>query len=390
VGEFVSLMAMLTSLVALSIDAMLPALTDIGSDLGVQRPNDNQLIISALFLGFAVGQLIYGPLSDRIGRKPGIYAGLTLFILGCILSIVAWSYPVMLCGRFLQGFGAAGPRIVTMALIRDRYKGRAMARIMSFVITIFVIVPTVAPALGQAVLLVANWRMIFGLLLALATIAFVWFGVRQPESLPPERRTPLSPGPLAAALKEVCRNRTTLGYASAAGLVFGAFLGYLNSAQQIFQIQFGLGTLFPLYFAALSVCFGAAAYVNARLVMRYGMRTLSRRSLQVLCGLSVAFFAFSVTIQGPPPLWTLMLWGSATFFCLGMVFGNFNAMAMEPFGHRAGLAAAFIGSFTTLIAGLLGGMIGQLYDGTVLPLIGGFAVLGTASLGAVFWTERRA
>ena len=173
---------MLTSLVALSIDAMLPALSDIGRELGVQRQNDNQLIISALFLGVALGQLVYGPLSDRIGRKPGIYAGLTLFILGCLLSVISWNYSVMLCGRFLQGFGAAGPRIVTMALIRDRCKGREMARITSFVITIFVIVPTVAPALGQAVLLVANWRMIFGLLLVLSIIAFIWFGIRQPES----------------------------------------------------------------------------------------------------------------------------------------------------------------------------------------------------------------
>ena len=389
-GEFVALMAMLTSLVALSIDAMLPALSDIGRDLGAQRQNDNQLIISALFLGFALGQLVYGPISDRIGRKPGIYAGLTFFILGCILSILAWSYPVMLLGRFLQGFGAAGPRIVTMALIRDRYEGRAMARIMSFVITVFVIVPTLAPALGQLVLTIANWRMIFGLLLVLSVIALAWFAVRQPESLPPELRAPLALGPLVAAAKEVCLNRTAVGYALAAGLVFGAFLGYLNSAQQIFQVQFGLGALFPVYFGVLSISFGAASYTNARLVMRYGMRALSRRSLQALCVLSAVFFSFSLSVQGQPPLWALMAWGATTFFCLGMVFGNFNAMAMEPFGHRAGLAAAFIGSFTTLISALLGGFIGQLYDGTVLPLIGGFAVLGSASLGATFLTERRA
>jgi len=380
-------MAMLTSLVALSIDAMLPALSDIGRELGVQRQNDNQLIISALFLGVALGQLVYGPLSDRIGRKPGIYAGLILFILGCFLSVISWNYSVMLCGRFLQGFGAAGPRIVTMALIRDRCKGREMARITSFVITIFVIVPTVAPALGQAVLLVANWRMIFGLLLVLSIIAFIWFGIRQPESLPPSRRTQLALGTMAKAVKEVCLNRTALGYALAAGLVFGAFLGYLNSAQQIFQIQFDLGGLFPVYFGVLSVSFGAASYTNARLVMRYGMRTLSWRSLQALCVLSAVFFAFSVMIQGQPPLWTVMVWGATTFFCLGMVFGNFNAMAMEPFGQRTGLAAAIIGSFTTLIAGVLGGLIGQLYNGTVLPLIGGFAVLGAGALGAMYWTE---
>ncbi len=387
-GEFVSLMAVLMSLTALSIDAMLPALADIGRDLGVQRQNDNQLVISALFLGYAIGQLIYGPLSDRLGRKPGIYIGLALFVLGCLLSIVAWSYPAMLVGRFLQGFGAAGPRIVTLALIRDRHEGREMARIMSFVIGVFVIVPTVAPALGQAVLLIADWRMIFVLLLTLALVAFVWFAVRQPESLPPHRRVPLSPGRVGAAFKEVAGNRRTLGYSVAAGLIFGAFLGYLNSAQQIFQIQFGLGTLFPLYFGLLSVAFGAASYANGRLVMRLGMRALSRRGLQALCAVSIGFFAFSLTAAGQPPLWTLMTWGATAFFSLGLVFGNFNSLAMEPFGHIAGIAAAFIGSLTTLVSMLLGGLIGQMYDGTVLPLVGGFAILGVAALGAMGWAER--
>ena len=182
-------MALLTSLVALSIDAMLPALSIIGVDLGVQRENGTQLIVTALFIGFAVGQLCFGPISDSTGRKTPIYIGLGLFMLGSVLSMIAWNFPVMLTGRVLQGFGAAAPRIVTIALIRDQYQGRSMARIMSFVMSVFILVPMIAPALGQAVLLVANWRMIFGLLLVLALVVSVWFSIRQPETLPPDRKS---------------------------------------------------------------------------------------------------------------------------------------------------------------------------------------------------------
>ncbi len=206
-GEFVALMALLTSLVALSIDAMLPALPILGADLGVQRENGTQLVVSALFVGFAVGQLFYGPASDSVGRKPPIYVGLAIFMLGSVLSMAAWSYSMMLVGRVLQGFGAAAPRIVTIALIRDQYEGRSMAKIMSFVMAVFILVPMLAPALGQAVLLVANWRMIFGLLLTLALIVLIWFSMRQPETLALEQRVPYTLSRVALAVGEVCRNR---------------------------------------------------------------------------------------------------------------------------------------------------------------------------------------
>ena len=379
------MMAMLTAMAALAIDAMLPALAEIGSDLGVIRENNRQLVISALFLGLALGQIAYGPLSDRFGRKPGMYVGLGLFVLGSLLSMAAWSYPAMLAGRFLQGIGAAGPRIVCLALIRDRYKGREMARVMSFIFAVFVIVPTIAPALGQAILLVAGWRAIFGGLLAFAMAGLVWFAIRQPETLTPERRVPLSIGPLAAAAGEVGGNRRAVGYSVAAGLVFGGFLGYLNSAQQIFQEQYQVGSLFPAYFAALSLAFAAASYMNGHLVVRHGMRTLALRSLQGLCLLSAGFMVALIQTDGSASLWMFMLWGAAAFFCLGAVFGNVHALAMEPFGHIAGIAAALIGSFTTLLSLLLGASIGQFYDGTLLPLVGGFAVLGMASLGAMSW-----
>ena len=386
-GEFVSLMALLTSLVALSIDAMLPALSTIGTDLGVQRENGTQLIVSALFAGFAVGQLFYGPISDSTGRKPPIYVGLGLFMLGSILSMIAWSFPVMLLGRVLQGFGAAAPRIVTIAMIRDRYEGRAMARVMSFVMAVFIIVPMLAPALGQAVLLVADWRMIFALLLSLASVVFLWFAMRQPETLPASQRKPFSLKRIGSAVMEVGHDRWAVGYTISSGLVFGAFLGYLNSAQQIFQSQFALGTRFPLYFAALALSLGCASVVNAQLVMHFGMRLLSRRALQGLSLVSGGFLFYAWAMDGNPPLWTFMTWGPLTFFCLGLVFGNFNAMAIESLGHIAGVAAAVIGSVATVISLLLGLLIGQSYDGTVLPLVGGFAVLGVLSLGTMHLTE---
>ena len=386
--EFSLLIAMLMAMAASAIDAMLPALAEIGGDLGVARENNRQLVISALFLGLGLGQIVYGPLSDRFGRKPGMYVGLGLFVLGCLLSMAAWNFPAMLAGRFLQGVGAAGPRIVCMALVRDRYKGREMARVMSFIFAVFVLVPTVAPAVGQGIMLVSGWRAIFGALLAFALAGLAWFAVRQPETLTPERRVPLSFGPLAAAVAEVGGNRGALGYTLAAGMVFGSFFGYLNSAQQIFQEQYRAGDLFPLYFAALSLAFAASSYANGRLVERHGMRKLAIRGLLGLCLLSALFLVDLARTEGVATMWMFLTWGAAAFFCLGVVNANVHALAMEPFGHMAGIAAALIGSFSTLLAMLLGGMIGQFYDGTLVPLVAGFAALGVASLAAMYWAGR--
>jgi DHA1 family bicyclomycin/chloramphenicol resistance-like MFS transporter len=386
-GEFVTLMALLISLVALSIDAMLPALPEIGRDLGVQRSNDNQLIISVLFLGLAAGQMVYGPLSDSTGRKPAIYLGLVLFIMGCLLSIFATSFAAMLAGRFLQGIGAGGPRIVIVALVRDCYEGRAMARIMSFVMAVFILVPALAPALGQVILVVAHWRAIFVSFLVLAVTGFAWFALRQPETLTADRRKPFSPRGIGLAVVETCANRKAFGYTIAAGLIFGAFIGYLASAQQIFQELYGLGRLFPVYFATLALSIGSASYLNARLVMRFGMRFLSYRALLVLCGLSAVSLVATAAASGQPPLWALMTYLMIAFFCIGILFGNFNSLAMQSVGHIAGVAAAVVGSLTTFISLALGTAIGQGYNGTVLPLVGGFALLGLGSLGVMRWAE---
>jgi DHA1 family bicyclomycin/chloramphenicol resistance-like MFS transporter len=387
-GEFVARTALMISMVALSIDAMLPGLQEIGSDLGTQRDNDAQLILSVLFLGLAVGQMIYGPISDSVGRKPPIYVGFILFILGCLLSVAATSFTMMLVGRFLQGLGAAAPRIVAIALVRDQYEGRAMARIMSLVMGVFILVPALAPSLGQGILLIGHWRAIFGALLALSLIALVWFAIRQPETLAPKRRVRFSATRIGRAIHETFSHRVAIGYTIAAGLMFGAFIGFLNSAQQIFQGQYGLGRLFPLYFAVLALSIGGASWGNARLVMRFGMRPLSGLALSALSVLSVAFFAIAWALAGDPPLWALMAYLMSSFFCTGILFGNFNALAMEPMGHIAGVAASVIGSLTTFVSLLLGTLIGQSYDGTVLPLVGGFAVLGIASFAAMHWAER--
>ena len=261
-GEFVALMALMMSLVAMAIDAMLPALAQIGDELGAGHANQAQLVISALLLGMAAGQVIYGPLSDSIGRKPTIYAGLALFVTGSALSLAATSFPLMLLGRILQGFGAAGPRIVVVALVRDEYAGAAMARIMSLVLTTFILVPVLAPAIGQGILLIAHWRAIFAMLLALGLVALVWFALRQPETLPLERRVRFSLGRILIGVRETCANRVALGYTIAAGMIFGAFLGYITSSAQIFLGQYGVGRLFPLYFGGLALAIGAATYAT--------------------------------------------------------------------------------------------------------------------------------
>jgi len=386
--EFIALMALTISIVALATDAMLPALAPIGAELGVSASNDNQLVVTAFFLGLAVGQLFFGPVSDSIGRKPAINAGFLLFAIGSVMSFVASDFDTMLAGRVLQGIGAAGPRTVAVALIRDQYAGRAMARIMSFVMTVFILVPIVAPMLGQAILYIGDWRGIFALFVALAALAILWMSLRQPETLPKEKRRPFSIMRIVRAALEVLRTRAAVGAALAAGLIFSAMIGYLSSSQQIFQDTYGLGDLFPVFFAILAIAIGAASLTNARLVMRLGMRKLTVRALGAIIVLSATFFAIAVVFSGKPPLWAFMVYGMPTFFCMGILFGNLNAMAMEPLGHIAGVGSAVVASLTGFVSLALGSAIGQSYDGTVLPLVGGYGVLAAAALALVLWVGR--
>lgn len=376
---------MMMSLTALSIDAMLPALPQIGSDLGVANPNDRQLVVSILFLGSALGQLFFGPLSDKTGRKPAMYAGYFLFIAGSLVSIFSLNFPVMLLGRVLQGLGLSAPRAVTLALVRDRYEGRIMARVMSFAMTVFILVPMIAPTIGQGILMIAGWRTIFGSFLLFALVTILWFASRIPETLALENRVPFSLQRMVTSVREILAIRPALGYTLAAGLIHGAFLGYLNSSQQIFQEQYALGALFPLFFSTVSLSLGMASFLNTRLVMRYGMNRLVRLALGIVFGLAVVFLGISILFAGQPPLWAFMAYLMVSFFCTGIVFGNINALAMQPLGRLAGIGAAVVGSLSTLISMLLGILIGRSYDGTILPLIVGLTILAAASILVVRW-----
>jgi len=381
------MLALMVSLLAMSIDSMLPALGEIGDDLRPGNPNDVQYVVTMMLLGFAVGQIVAGPLSDSYGRKPIIYGGYVLFIIGCVLSIVAQEFSTMLVGRFLQGLGAAAPRIVSVALVRDGYQGRAMARIMSIIMAIFILVPSIAPAIGQGVMFVSNWRAIFGLLLIIAVVAFVWFAIRQPETLAPAHRRKFSFGAIAGGIREAAGYRALTGYTLATGIIFGAFVGYLSSSQQIFQDAYLVGQWFVVYFGCASLSIGAASAFNARVVVKLGMKYMTWRALFGLTAASGAFIPIVLLSRGLPPLWIFMTWLIVVFFFIGIIFGNFNALAMEPVGHMAGLGAAIVGSVGTLISLPIGWAIGGAYNDTVTPLVSGFALSGGLCLAIMGWTE---
>ncbi len=387
-GEFVALAALVMSLTALSIDAMMSAMPIIGQDVGVVNLNDNQLILSSLFLGLAIGQLVYGPISDSTGRKPPIYAGLLIFVVGCLVSIYATSFEVMLVGRVLQGIGVAGPRTVIVALIRDKYSGADMARIMSFIMAVFIIGPVIAPTLGQIVLLAFNWQMIFVCLALIAVITMLWFGLRQIETLPPSKRTTLSSKRIVSSIFETCTNREALGYTVAAGLIFSVFIAYLSTAQQIFQVHFGLGEMFPIYFGSLALTIGVTSVYNGKIVKRLGMHLLIKRSLQLTFLFSAIFLVGDLISDDGLPFWYFMTWGLCTFSCMGFLFGNVNALAMEHVGHIAGTAASVIGSLTTVISLTIGTIIGQYYNDTVFPLICGFMVMAIVTLVLTNWLAK--
>ena len=388
-GEFVTLMALMMSLVALTIDAMLPGLADVGRDLQLENINNTQLIITSIFVGLAIGQLFYGPLSDSIGRKPAVSMGVAVFIVGCLLSMFATSFEVMLVGRLLQGLGLGGPRVVCVALVRDQYEGHDMARIMSFIMMIFILVPMLAPLLGQGILLVASWRAIFAMILGLGLLSLLWFQLRQPETLALEDRRPMSLTAILSATREILSNRIAFGYTLLSGIVFAPFLAYISSVQQVLQVQYNLGVYFPLAFGALALIIGCSSFVNGRMVSRVGMLWMVKRAIVVSAVVSVLFSAWAYSYDGHPPLISLFAFLAIIMFCTGILFGNLNAMAMEPLGHIAGIGAAIVGSVSTLISVPAAVLIGQAYSGSVVPIVLGFAVGGILSLIVLYWTGRK-
>jgi DHA1 family bicyclomycin/chloramphenicol resistance-like MFS transporter len=387
--ELVIIISMMMALTALSIDTMLPALAQIGTDLGVSNANDRQLVVSLIFFGQAVGQLFFGPLSDKTGRKPAIYAGYVVFIVGSLVALFSTSFPMMLLGRVLQGIGVSAPRAISLAIVRDRFEGRMMARVMSFAMTVFILVPMIAPTIGQGILSFASWRGIFGAFIAFALVTVIAFAIRIPETLAPENRIPFSVKRIANSIGKILKIRTAVGYTITGGLVQGVFLGYLNSAQQIFQEQYALGSLFPIYFAIIALSLGTASFLNTHLVMRYGMRALVRWALRIVFAQAVVFLGVAIALAGHPPLWSLMAYLMISFFCIGIIFGNINALAMQPLGHFAGLGAAIVGSLSTLTSMLMGTVIGQNYNGTILPLVIGMVILTGLSIFGIHWTEAK-
>jgi DHA1 family bicyclomycin/chloramphenicol resistance-like MFS transporter len=375
--EFIFLVALLTALVAMSIDTMLPAIGTIAQEFGVSDPNKRQFIITTFFAGMTVGTLLSGPVSDSIGRKPAIFGGLLIYVAGSALCLFSTSFEMLLAGRAIQGIGASSPRIVSMAMVRDGQGGAAMARIMSFVMSVFMLVPILAPSIGQLVLFVASWRMIFVGFLAMAVIAAIFLEVRQEETLPRENRVRFSGVNLYRSAREFFRYPTAWGYTISVGFVFAAFIAYLGTSQQIFAEQYAQGKLFAIWFGFFAVAIACAMIFNGKMVMRYGMRTLSKWAVRVCIALSVLFLGVALLYAGQPPLWTLGIYLFCTFFCCGIMFGNYNAMAMEPVGHIAGMAAAISGTVSSFVAFSLGGWIGQQYDGTVMPLIYGYLGMST-------------
>lgn len=385
-AEFIAIATVLMSLVALSIDVVLPALCDIAIEFDLAADNRRQWIITALFVGLAVGQLLYGPLSDSWGRKPAILLGLFWFAVGSVLSAIASSFEAMLLGRALQGFGAAGPRIVAVAMVRDRFRGPEMARVMSVIIAAFIMVPVLAPSLGQILLWYAPWRALFLVILALGLFGGAWLALRQAETL--EVRRPFGLKALRVAAGEVLRTRRSVTYTLAGACSYGALMGYVNSSQQIFQDIYGVGQLYTFLFGACAVFVSAATLTNSAVVARFGMESICKLALIAQTAWAAAFLLVAAAGGGTLPLWLWLLFSGPMLFALGLVFGNVNAIALEPLGHIAGTAAAITASLNTAVNLVIAAAIGNLFDGTIVPVLGGYAVTGLAAL-ALITVERR-
>lgn len=385
--EFVALMAALMSVTALAIDALLPALDIIGITIGVLKSADNQLLITMMFLGLGIGPLLFGPMSDAMGRKPIVYMGFVIFIAASFVCVYAQSLEVMVIGRILQGIGLSAPRTIAIAIIRDMFSGDHMARIMSFVTVVFILVPIVAPAMGKAVLDHYNWQGIFYIQVVICVIVSIWFWKRQSETLSVENRIPFSNAVFVRGFKEVMKQKKTIGYTLISGFVVGSFFVYLSSSQQIFQTQYGLKEEFPYIFAALAIAIGLAIFLNGTLVLRYGMEKLITTSLLGFFAVSVLYIVLFYNAPNPK-IEVLIGFFALQFFAVGFLFGNLRAMAMQPVGHIAGIAAAITGLISTLMAVPISIFIGRYVEDTSLPLFIGFSVCAFLSILILLYLKR--
>lgn len=385
-AEFVALVAAMMSLAALGIDSMLPALPAIGTSLGVQTENARQFVITAFVVGFGIAQLVHGPLADRYGRRTLLLWSLACYVLANIACAIAGSFTLLLVARVVGGAAVAATRVAVVALVRDCYHGRAMARVMSIAFIVFMIVPVLAPTFGAGVLLFGNWRAIFWAVAVLTAVVGTWFYLRMPETLASDARQPISPARIFAGWVETLTDRWSLGYTMASAMLMGALYGYINSIQQIMADTFGRPKMLVLIFATTAGTMALANLFNARVVMRLGTRLISHSSLSLLIVTSGLHLA--LILAGIETLWVFAVLQAITMGCFGLSTANFSAMAMENMGRIAGTASSVQGFLSVTIGALIGVVIGQSFDGTSAPMTAGFLFAGLAAFAIVALTER--
>jgi len=389
--EFIIIMASLMSLASLSIDALLPGLNDIANSIGITDAKNNQLLITMIFLGTGFGQLISGPLSDSLGRKPVVYIGYTVFAFASLLCIYATSMEMMILGRILQGVGLSAPKTISMAMVRDRFVGDNMARIMSFVTAIFILAPIIAPSFGKLMLDNFGWQSIFTSQVIFGLFVILWLWRRQPETLLEEKRKKMKLSLFTDGIKEFVKHKQTVVFTLVSGFVTAAFMVYLSSSQHIFQVQYGLVEEFPYIFAGIAIVIGLATFLNGTLVMRFGMLKLVSAFTLALTLISLTY-VFLYYGEPNPSLSIILVFFVMMIFCVGFMFGNINALAMQPIGHIAGIGAAIFGFVATIIAVPLATFIGRYIELTAIALFIGFAICGGLSLYLIHyfkWSMKR-
>lgn len=380
------MIAGMMALNALAIDTMLPALHDIAESYALQKQNDQQLVIFAYVAGFGAPQLVFGPIADSYGRKKVVLACIAAYAVLGFACMATTSFGALLAVRFFQGIAASGIRVIAVSVVRDLMGGRAMARIMSMVMTVFMVVPILAPAIGQGVMLFAPWQWTFGILGLAGLLMFAWIAIRLPETLPAEERPGLNFKGSFRAYKQVITTRITLGYMCASGVIFGALFAYVASSEQLFREVFGMGETFVLWFAGIAGALSVSNFMNSRIVERLGMRRVSHTVLLGFIVLASANVLVMAT-AGEKLVYFYPLF-ALTFACFGMIGANFSALAMDPLGKIAGTGSAAYGFMTTTVASFFGWMVASRFDGSVVPLMEGYVGLGILCLVIVLITER--
>lgn len=384
--EFVALVAALMALTALGIDAMLPALPAIGGALGVTTENERQYVIGVFLIGFGLAQLVHGPLADRYGRRPVLIMSLAAYVIANLVAAFSSSFMLLLVARFIAGTAISASRVVTVALVRDCYSGRAMARVMSLAFMVFMAAPVLAPSFGELILWFGSWRLIFVMIAAISAGILVWFIVRMPETLKPADRQPLSVARLATGWRATLADRWSIGYTLAAAALMGALYGFINSVQQVvFALTHQPALLVPV-FIGIAGTMAAANLLNSRLVMRIGTRRISHSAVAALIILSAAHLA--IAVAGLETIWTFVILQSLAMGCFGLATANFSSMAMENMGHIAGTASSVQGFITITAGAFIGAAIGQAFDGTTVPLYTAFLLAGVVSIVIVAIVER--